>query len=388
MDQFLITNKKIISFEEFHYSFSFGKIDHSGSISGDKIILQCKGMPFLIYLYQTESDFALSNNQECLASYLKEKGITLTKNESLPFQDVYIRQYKEIILCADWEKITIDQAKGSLSIEKTDWQYHKTPIASPQAYQLIHEWFYEWLDLLQRDNLLFDLTAGLDSKISLSFISRRKNWDSVFYRCNPYKFNMQNREEHKELDGKVVPLSEKFRVLKELGDYGIDGLGETFAHMCSEKFRPIMDNPFDIRIRGTFASQLLSKSDSYSTFNNENDFQYLAAFLGGKLSDKKRSNYNFAIPHIDNKLLRLAPGKTNMLISTIVILLYCDFRFLKFPIKSFSSEPTYTIFKLPLKEACKIIESWKEKGLLNEEESKGFEKTMKSIEALKKEICS
>ena len=78
MNQFLITNKRVISFEEFHYSFNFGKINHSGSISGD-----------------------------------------------------------EIILCADWKKITIDQAKGSLSIEKTDWQYHKTPIASPQAYQLI-----------------------------------------------------------------------------------------------------------------------------------------------------------------------------------------------------------------------------------------------------------
>ena len=82
--------------------------------------------------------------------------------------------------------------------------------------------------------------------------------------CNPYKFNLQNIEEHKELDGKVVPLSEKFRVLKELGDFGIDGLGE----------------------------------------------------------------------------------------------------------------------------ACQIIDSWKGKGLLNEEESKGFEKTMGSIEALKKEICS
>jgi len=89
----------------------------------------------------------------------------LRRRQEIPCKTMYIRQYKEIILCADWKKITIDQAKGSLSIEKTDWQYHKTPIASPQAYQLIHEWFYEWLDLLQSDNLLFDLTAGLDSKI-------------------------------------------------------------------------------------------------------------------------------------------------------------------------------------------------------------------------------
>ncbi len=199
---------------------------------------------------------------------------------------------------------------------------------------------------------------------------------------------MQKKEEHRELDGKVVSLSEKFKVLKELGDFGIDGLGDTFAHMCSEKFRPIMDSPYDVRIRGTFASQLLTKSDSYNEFNNENDYQYLAAFLGGKLSDKKKTDSSFAIPHIDHNLLRLNPGKTNMLISTIILLLYCDFRFLKFPIKSFSHDPSYTIFKLPLKKACEIIENWKENHLLNEEESEGFTNTMESIVALKKEVCS
>ena len=388
MNQFLITSKRIISFEDFHYSFNFGKIEHSGSISGEKITLQCEGMPFLIYLYQTESDFALSNDQECLVSYLKEKGIHLTKKEALSFKNLNLRQYEEIALCADWKKIAIDLKEEKLSIEKTDWFYYKTPIESPEAYHLIHDWFYEWLDLLQRDNLLFDLTAGLDSKISLCFISRRKNWDSVFYKCNPYKFNLQKELEHKEIEGKITPLSEKFQTLKELGDFGIDGLGETFAHMCSENFRPIMNNPYEIHVKGIFASQLLTKSDSYSTFYNENDFQYLAAFLGGKLLEKKESMSQLAIPQIDHSLLRLNPKKTYMLISTIILLLYCDFRFLKFPIKSFSSEPTYTVFKLPLKKACQIIESWKEKGLLNEEESKGFEKTMKSIEALKKEICS
>lgn len=85
MIKFLITNNQVITFEDFHYSFNFDRIVHSGSISDEKVVLQCKGMPFILYLYQTETDFALSNNQNTIADYLKEKGIPVTEKKGSPF---------------------------------------------------------------------------------------------------------------------------------------------------------------------------------------------------------------------------------------------------------------------------------------------------------------
>ena len=388
MIKFLITNNQVISFEDFHYSFNFDRIVHSGSISDEKLVLQCKGMPFILYLYQTETDFALSNDQNTIADYLKEKGIPVTEKKALPFDGVYIHLYEEIKPIADWKTITVDRKKGTLSIEETDWLYYTTPIESSEAYHLIHEWFEQWLDLLQQDELVFDITAGLDSKITLCFLSKRKNWDTALYWCHPYKFNLNVNVEHKELDGRVTPISDKFKVLKELGDYGIDGLGITYANMCSEKLRLEKGISGYTRVKGLFASQLLTKNKDYSIFFNKENFKYMVAYLGLIFSEEKRTKSKSAIPHIDQTILRLNPSKAIKLLSTIILLLYCDFRFLKFPIKSFSYQPTYTIFKLPLKEAGEIIGNWKKNNLLTEEEATRFEKTMEGIYALKNEVCS
>lgn len=94
------------------------------------------------------------------------------------------------------------------------------------------EWYDYWLNKLsQYDELCFDISAGLDTRILTGFIKPLKEKGlTIYFYNNPYKFNF-NKKTHIELDGREVPMEVKKQQLINTNSYGFDALGYVFGKM-------------------------------------------------------------------------------------------------------------------------------------------------------------
>jgi len=245
-----------------------------------------------------------------------------------------------------------------------DDSIYSVPIEN--AYEVLHDWWYDILEQLRGKIIRFDITAGMDTRFFLSWLSRGIAKE-LYFNNRPYKFEGEEK-------------AKKEPSLRAHGTYGMDALGYMFGIMLDAKPGAKWQD-CELCLSGARASQILGKDPDRIDECTKNGITFI---IEECRRHKTLSKPNFMNPFFHKNIFMVDFHKEMKLLSTVLYLIYMPEWALRFPFKSMTYDPYYTIWDLPVERARAIISQWP----LNDFEKENYSKNMKLYDSMTKRKAS
>ena len=136
-----------------------------------------------LYLYKTDSYFAISNSFQFLVDYLKERVVLTLDYDyansflacelcSFSYADTLI---KEIKMLPRNVVVSIDENNSEIFIKKIDYKEYSISLDSDEGIKQLDSWFFRWSNFIRNlksktNNMTFDLSGGFDSRCILAVL--------------------------------------------------------------------------------------------------------------------------------------------------------------------------------------------------------------------------
>lgn len=165
---------------------------------------------FGIYLYEKENYFALSNNFLYLINCLHGK-LSLNKDyyrKLINAREVAFPQ--EQTLCNEIKRINgnyiIHIANGKINIEKIKEQQYFIKYTSKEFLNTLDKWYKKWLNVynnIYKENVLQDLSGGIDTRILLSMALNSDTEQSILFRTKDCYVGEEGKEDY-DISNKLI----------------------------------------------------------------------------------------------------------------------------------------------------------------------------------------